>query len=142
MTFLGVGSKHLIGHGFALNGSVLMPCIDLPTADLGETHSLQKACKPVAEVSFALLSMFVSFLSLVSFASFVSFISLVSLNIISQIFQIRQENMGCVFKFLSNFAKIEHPCRGMASLISCKNQYITSNLDDLRSCKAHLIKAI
>ena len=42
----------LIGHGFWLNGIVLMPRIGLPTGDLGETHSLQKACKPVAEVSF------------------------------------------------------------------------------------------
>ena len=75
MTFLGVGSKHLIGHGFSLNGSVLMPHIDPPTADLGENHSLQKASKPVAEVSFALLSVFVSFVSLVSFALLVSFVS-------------------------------------------------------------------
>ena len=50
--------------GFWLNGIVLMPHIDLPTADLGET------LKPVAEVSFAPLSMFVSFASFVSFRLF------------------------------------------------------------------------
>ena len=71
MTFLGAGSKHLIGHAFWLNGIVLMPHIDLPTADLGETHSLQKAHKPVAEVSFVLLSMFVSFVCFVRFVRFV-----------------------------------------------------------------------
>ena len=62
-----------IGHGFWLNVIVLMPRIDLPTADLGETHSLQKARKPVAEVSFALLFMFVSFVSFALFVSFVLF---------------------------------------------------------------------
>ena len=57
-----------------------MPCIGLPTADLGETHSLQKACKH-AEVSFRhiLHVRFVRFVRFVCFARFVRFVSFASL---------------------------------------------------------------
>ena len=52
-----------------------MLCIGLPTADLGKAHSLKKASKAVAEVSFCPIRH-------VRFARFISF---VSLNIISHL---------------------------------------------------------
>ena len=90
MTFLGVVVNILIGHGFWLNGIVFMPPIGLPTTDLGEIHSLQKPCKPVAEVSFCptfhvRFVHFVRFVRFVRFARFVRFVSFVSLNVISPI---------------------------------------------------------